>query len=209
MNMHPVALDLADVSNEALVKSAKAGNDRAFEELVRRSWAQSLHLALGHLGDYEDAVDELQSAYWRAYSHLHTFAEKAQFSTWVGRIVINGCIVRLRRSSRRAKIVSFDLFPDIQEGPSFQDRHRWSDPEEEIGSRQVSDLVRHELRYIPRLMRTAVQLHHLQGMSLEEVAVLLNISVGAVKTRVSRGTHYLRARMTRHLGQKGVASLIY
>ena len=75
--MHPVAnskaLDLADVSGEALVKSAKAGNERAFEELVRRSWDRSLHLALCHLRNYEDALEEVQSAYWRAYTHLHTF----------------------------------------------------------------------------------------------------------------------------------------
>ena len=210
--MHPVAnskaLDLADVSDEALVKSAKAGNERAFEELVRRSWDQSLRIAFCHLRDHEDAVEEVQSAYWRAYTHLNTFAEKAKFSTWVGRIVVNGCLVRLR-SSRGAKIFSFDAVYGIPEDPHLQDRHRWSDPEEETGTRQVSDLVRHELQYIPKLLRTAVHLHHLQGMSLEEVAVLLNIGVGAVKTRICRGNKYLRARMTRHLGQKGVASLTH
>ena len=202
------ASDLADVSGEALVKSAKAGNERAFEELVRRSWDQSLRIAFCHLRDHEDAVEEVQSAYWRAYTHLNTFSEKAKFSTWVGRIVINGCIMRLR-SSRGAKMFSFDPVHGIPEGPHLQDRHRWSDPEEEIGSRQVSDLVRHELRSLPKLLRTAVQLHHLQGMSLEEVAVVLKISVGAVKTRICRGSKYLRVRMTRHLGQKGVASLTH
>jgi RNA polymerase sigma-70 factor (ECF subfamily) len=200
------AVDLTKLSDEALVKSAKAGNDLAFEELVRRSWDRSLRLALCHLRDHEDAADEVQCAYWKAYTHLSTFSEKAKFSTWVGRIVINGCIMRLR-SGRRAKIVPLDHVPGLPEGSHLQDEHRWSDPEEELGSRQVSDLVRHELRCVPKLLRTAVQLHHLQGMSLDEIAGQLGINVGAVKTRVSRGNQYLRARMTRHLGQRGVASL--
>ena len=208
--MHAVAncrtQDLAELSDQALVRSAKAGNDQAFEELMRRSWDRSLRLALCRLRDHEDAIDEVQSAYWKAYTHLNTFTERAKFSTWVGRIVINGCIMRLR-SSRRAKVLSFDHMPGVPEGPHVQDQHRWSDPEEQLGSREVSDLVKHELRCVPRLLRTAVELHHLHGMSLDEIARRLGIKVGAVKTRVSRGNQYLRARMTRHLGQRGVASL--
>jgi RNA polymerase sigma-70 factor (ECF subfamily) len=203
---NPRASELVDTSDEALVKSAKDGNDNAFEELVRRSWDRSLRLALCHLRDREDAIDEVQSAYWKAYTHLSTFTEKSKFSTWVGRIVINGCIMRLR-SSRRARVLSFDHAAGVPEGPHLQDQYRWSDPEEELGTREVSALVRRELRCIPKLLRTAVQLHHLQGLSLDEIAVLLNVKVGAVKTRVSRGNQYLRDRMRRHLGQRGVASL--
>jgi RNA polymerase sigma-70 factor (ECF subfamily) len=210
LNMQAVANSrsqkLINSSDEALVKSAKAGNDTAFEELMRRSWDRSLRLALCHLRDQEDAVDEVQSAYWRAYTHLNTFNGKAKFSTWVGRIVINGCIMRLR-SARRAKVLSFDHMPGLSEGPQVRDKHRWCDPEEELGSREVSDLLQKELRCVPKLLRSAVELRHLQGLSLDEIGLRLGLNVGAVKTRVSRGNQYLRNRMTRHLGRRGVASL--
>src|SRR5215212_2306823 len=135
--------DLVSASEGALVKSAKGGCDLAFEELMRRSWDRSLRLALCHLRDREDAVDEVQSAYWKAYTHLNTFAEDAKFSTWVGRIVINRCIMRLR-SNQRVKQLSFDHTPGLSEGLHVKDTHRWADPEEQLGSREVSDLVREE-----------------------------------------------------------------
>jgi RNA polymerase sigma-70 factor (ECF subfamily) len=195
-----------DVSDESLVASAKAGNEDAFEELMRRSWDRSLRLALCHLRDHEDAVDEVQTAYWKAYTHLNTFTGKSKFSTWVGRIVINGCIMRLR-ARKRMKAFSFDQIPAVPEGMHMRDKHRWCDPEEQLGSVQVSNLVQKELRCVPKLLRTAVEMRHLQGLSLDEIGVRLGINVGAVKTRVSRGNQYLRDRMALHLGDRGVASL--
>ena len=197
--------ELLNLSDDALVKLAKGGNDRAFEELMRRSWNRSLRLALCHLRDREDAVDEVQAAYWNAYTHLSSFTEQAKFSTWVGRIVINRCIMRLR-SSKRAKVLSFDNMP-TSEGPNVQDTYRWSNPEERLGSYEVSQLIKSELRCVPKLLRTAVELRHLQGLSLDEIGAQLGINLGAVKTRVSRGNQYLRERMIRHLGERGVASL--
>jgi RNA polymerase sigma-70 factor (ECF subfamily) len=198
--------ELNGLSDEALVSLAKDGNDRAFEELMRRSWDKSLRLALCHLHDREDAVDEVQGAYWNAYQHLSTFTGQAKFSTWVGRIVINRCIMRIR-SNKRAKLLSFDHMPTVSEGPNIQDTYRWCNPEEQLGSNQVSELIKSELRCVPKLLRTAVEMRHIQGLSLDEIGSQLGINLGAVKTRVSRGNQYLRDRMVRHLGERGVASL--
>jgi len=200
------AKDLATMSDEALVQWAKAGKDDAFEELMRRSWDQSLGLALFRLRNREDAIDEVQGAYWKAYTHLSTFKGGAKFSTWVGRIVINRCIMRLR-SSKRAKALSFDHMAGVLEGPRLRDTRSWCDPEEQLGSRQVSDLVQNELRCIPKLLRRAVEMRHMQQLPLNEIGSQLGINIGAVKTRISRGNKYLRDRMVRHLGQRGVASL--
>ena len=197
---------LLNNSDESLVRMAKAGSDEAFEELMRRSWDRSVGLAYCRLGNREDAIDEVQWSYWKAYTHLNTFTEEAKFSTWVGRIVINRCIMRLR-SRKRAKVLSFDNTPNAPEGLQVRDTHRWCDPEEQFGSSEISTLVRNELRCVPKLLRTAVELRHMKGLSLDEIGVQLGINVGAVKTRVSRGNKYLRDRMTRHLGQRGVASL--
>jgi RNA polymerase sigma-70 factor (ECF subfamily) len=198
--------DLLDVTDEVLVKSAKAGDERAFEELMRRSWDQSVRLALCYLHDYEESMDEVQVAYLKAYTHLSTFSQKSKFSTWVGRIVINRCIMRLR-AGKRAKVLSFDNTVGAAEGRSVLDKNRWSDPERTLGSHEISNLVQSELRRIPKLLRTPVELHHLHGLPLQEIADQLGVELGAVKTRVSRGNQYLRARMMRHLGQRGVATL--
>src|SRR6185436_12247925 len=100
-------LNSHDLSDDMLVRSAKSGSEAAFAELMRRSWDGTLRLALSHLRNQDDAIDEVQSAYWKAYTHLKTFEENSKFSTWVGRIVINRCIMRLR-SLGRHRVLSFD-----------------------------------------------------------------------------------------------------
>ena len=198
--------DWTSMSDKALVQWAKAGKDDAFEELMRRSWDQSLGLALFHLRNREDAIDEVQAAYWKAYTHLSTFKGEAKFSTWVGRIVINRCIMRLR-SYKRTRALSFDHMAGVLEGPHLRDTRCSCDPEEQLGSREVSNLVQKELRCIPKLLRRAVELRHMHHLPLNEIGSQLGINIGAVKTRISRGNKYLRDRMVRHLGQRGVASL--
>lgn len=197
----------SNVTDEILVKLAKGGNESAFAELMQRSWDRSMRLALSHLHDREDAIDEVQSAYWKAYTHLATFEENSKFSTWVGKIVINRCIMRLRALGRQ-NVLSFDNLPNSTEAPYMRDSYRWSDPEAKFASREISDLVLRELQCLPRLLRTAVEMRHVQGLPLDQIALRLGIPVGAVKTRVNRGNRYLRDRMTKHLGRKGVASLL-
>lgn len=209
--MHTLAKNSAcksvtELSDEVLVALAKSGVDSAFEELMSRSWDRCLRLALCHLRNREDAVDEVQTAYWKAYTHLNSFSEEAKFSTWVARIVINGCIMRLR-SAKRMKVLSFDQVPGASEGSFVQDLSRWCDPEQQLGTQEVTDRVQYELKRVPKLLRTALELRHIHGLSLEEIGDQLGIKVGAVKTRIGRGKQYLRDRMKPHLGTRGAATL--
>jgi RNA polymerase sigma-70 factor (ECF subfamily) len=137
--------------------------------------------------------------------HLNTLAEDAKFSTWLGRIVTNRCMQRLR-SSGRLKILSFEQIPGVLERGPMSDRHQWCDPEERLGNRQVSDLIQRELQRIPKLLRAPLQLY-VQGLSIEDIGNRLNVTTYTAKTRITRGKKYLRDRMTRHLGRRGVASL--
>jgi RNA polymerase sigma-70 factor, ECF subfamily len=203
---HSTCKSMAELSEESLVALAKSGVDAAFEELMGRSWDRCIRIALRYLRNEEDAADEVQAGFWRAYIHLASFSEEAKFSTWVARIVINGCIMRLR-SARRLKVLSFDEVPGATEGSCMHDRSRLCDPEQQLGTSQVTEKVRHELQSLPRLLRIPLELRHIEGLSLQEIGDQLGIKVGAVKTRIGRGKQFLRDRMNPHLGIRGGATL--
>src|SRR4051812_27776529 len=106
---------LTDVSSSHLterqtIAKAKAGDDRALEELIRQSWVPCMRVARNLLGNSDEAADVLQTAFCRAFTHLDSFRQQSQFSTWVVRIVINQCMIRLRSPYRR-RVLSYDQTP--------------------------------------------------------------------------------------------------
>src|SRR5579885_2221219 len=90
-------------SEEALVRQAQAGDQDAFGELMRRHYTASLKTAISILRVREEAEDEVQNAYWKAYQYVGQFQGDAQFSTWLTRIVVNQCLMRLRQARRELR----------------------------------------------------------------------------------------------------------
>lgn len=97
---------LCDMEDAGLVALAKSGSEAAYGELMWRTRSLCLRIATGLLGDPDEASDEVQNAFWRAYANLAGFESHAKFSTWMVRIVINCCMTRLR--SEKVKTVPFD-----------------------------------------------------------------------------------------------------
>ena len=163
-------------------------------------------MATGILRNRDDAEDEVQNAFWKAYGHLGLFCGQSTFSTWVTRIVINHCLMRYRRS-RRVQFVSYDsLSSDGDWYVAFEPTNEAS-PEDGVGETQVNDALRLELRRLPILLRVPIEMYFIRGQSLEQVAAGLGISVAATKSRLHRGQSYLKDRMLRHCGRRGLATL--
>ncbi len=195
------------VTDESLVDLAQSGNDQAFAELVERHYNSCLKLALSILRDKSDAEDEVQNACWKAFEHLGQFNREAKFSTWLTRIVVNQCLMRLRQA-QRAKLFYMD---DTQVGDDIVTLELRDDnlnPEEELGRLEVAEVVKQEIERLPTLLRTVFVLRDVQQLSMEEVAQQLDISVAAAKSRLLRARLELRERMGKHQARAGAASLI-
>lgn len=189
-----------------LIADAKAGDSDALEELIQRSWGPCMRVAKSLLRSPDDVADVLQNAFCRAFIHLGGFRGQAQFSTWVTRIVINQCMMRLR-SSQCAKVVSYDQKPGGLDRFCPGERP-FADPEEELGNRQVAKALRLELSRLPSFFRAPLELYYLDGLDLEDVALRLNVTVMAVKSRLHRGRKQLKDRMLRHCGERGGMTLL-
>ncbi len=195
------------ITDEELVDRAQRGDQTAFAELVERHYNSCLKLALSILRDKSDAEDEVQNACWKSFEHLKQFNREAKFSTWLTRIVVNQCLMRLRQA-KRAKMFYMDDTQLGDEVVTLELKDETPTPEEQLGQREVSEVLEHEIGRIPPLLRNVFVLRDVKQMPMPAVANQLGISIAAAKSRLLRARMELRARLEKHQSGIGAASLI-
>ena len=196
-----------ELADDRLVEICQEGNSIAFDELMRRHQNSVLKIALSIVRDKQDAEDEVQNAFWKAYEHINQFQHDAKFSTWLTRIVVNQCLMRLRQA-RRAKFAYIDDLQPSEDISPFELRDIRQSPEETLGQTEVAQVLEKEIRRTPPLLRNVFLLRDVQERSMADVAQSLGISVAAAKSRLLRARTELKSRMQRHHGQVGPATLM-
>src|SRR5271154_1377331 len=144
-----------------LVELAQRGNAAAFEELISRARESCVRIATVILRDSGDAEDEVQNAFWKAYTHLSLFNRQSLFSTWVTRIVINHCLMRYRRA-RRLRFVPFEIGGKGGTTFTIHEPEEGETPELGVGRGELSEIVRDELGKLPLLLRTPLEMRYFQ-----------------------------------------------
>lgn len=196
-----------DIPENRLVRLAQSGNDAAFQELMNRAHGACLSIAIGLLNDRDDAADEVQNAFWKAYINIRSFNQQSRFSTWVTRILINLCYMRLRRAGR-IRFISYDnLTPDGETYTAYT-AVDYRTPEIDHGGAEVNKLLRNEVERLPKVLRIPLELYYLHDVPIVEIARQLNLSIAATKSRLHRAQIFLRDRMTRHCGARGSGTLL-
>jgi len=186
---------LAEVSEAELVQLAQQRDQDAFAELMHRNTSASFRLALSVLKDRQEAEDEVQTSFLKAWIHLPQFQSESRFSTWFRTIVLNQSFMRLRKV-RRARLQSLD--EQNEDGRTFEVPASDPGPESEFSQSEISKHLRAEVQKLPPLLRDVLELRDLKQFSTEYVAAKLGISEPAVKSRLARARDMLRQRMERH-----------
>lgn len=187
---------LAAMAEDELVDRARQHDQEAFAELMHRNLPASYRLALSVLKNRQDAEDEVQSAFLKAWKALAAFQGQARFSTWFRSIVFNQSLMRLR-SLRRANLRSLD--DTDGEGATFEVRDTRADAETLLGDGEMRARLRAEVERLPKLMRDVLVLRDLEHLSTEDAAARLGLTESAVKSRLTRARAMLRERMQRHV----------
>lgn len=195
-----------DYSEDVLVRLSRERDESAYKELMRRSRDICMRVAISCLGNREDALDEVADAFWKAYSHLSTFQQQSKFSTWAVRIVINQCLMRLRERQRLA-LLPYETVDSSGEEYILHEAVDPQNPETLLGGTELCTVVRDELNRIPLMLRVPLKLRHIEGLEVEEIAGRLNITVAATKSRLHRAQLYLKNRMLKHCGARGLGTL--
>ena len=179
-----------------LVHSAKRGDMGAFEELVRRYTNRVFCIAHHITRCREDAEEVSQETFLKAFLHLSSFEEKAQFSTWLTRIALNVALTNVART-RRVKVV-FDGGRQGETGWIPEEVADWRPNPEQMYSRsQLQAILRQALEELPQDYSTVFLLRDVQGFSVAETAAALQLSIPAVKTRLLRARLRLRESLSK------------
>lgn len=197
--------DVGPTREEILIEAAKNGDTDAFGELVERHRKSCLKRATTMVRNRSDAEDEVQAAFWKAFQRLDQFRAEGSFAAWLGRIVENQCLMRIRES-RNARFEYLDESSDANLRIELVGQS--ANPEDQVGKEEVVQLLRREVSRIPPLLRHVMLLRDLDQMPMPDVAGRLGLSIPAAKSRLMRARTELRSRIMKHCGRKGAGTLI-
>jgi RNA polymerase sigma-70 factor, ECF subfamily len=191
------------VSEElTLVQAAKRGDDAAFEELVRRYDRNVFRIAQHITKNREDAEDVVQEAFLKAYGNLKQFQEQSKFYTWLVRIAVNEALMKLRRR-KPERTVSLDEDIKTEDDSLPREIADWSpNPEQQYTQAELREILSKTIQGLPPGFRTVFVLRDVEGLSTEETAAALELSVPAVKSRLLRARLQLRERLGRYFQRR-------
>lgn len=170
----------AEPDDGDLVELTLRGHPEAFATLVERYDRAVYHLAYRTLRDVEEARDATQEAFFKAFRSLRTFKQGAKFSTWIFAITYHACCDRL---NRRKHYVGEELPDRADAAPG---------PEAQVIALDDASRLRAAIEALPEKYRSVITLFHLQGKQYEEIASVLGLPMGTVKTHLFRAKEQLR-----------------
>ncbi|GAB6929531.1 sigma-70 family RNA polymerase sigma factor [Paenibacillus sp. JCM 10914] len=178
---------------QGLIRAAQSGDRDALITLLREIEQHVYRTAYYILKNEQDAMDAAQEALIRIYTKINSYEEKAQFKTWVQRIVTNICIDKFRRTKPTVSIDEHEL--------DFRDK---LDVEREVMSGYIAQDIQEAINQLPDHHRTVIVLRYLQDLSYNEIADCLNLPLNTVKSYLFRARQQLQNMLQEH--QKGGVS---
>lgn len=176
------------------VKEVLNGDQEAFEEIVIHFQHRLYQVCYRMLNNAAEAEDIAQEAFVRAYVNLESYDQKRKFSTWLYRIATNLCIDRIRKKKPDYHLDAevpgtegLDMYSQIAADQEL--------PEEEVEKMEMQERIQYEVSRLPDKYRTIIILRYMEDLQLQEIADILEMPLGTVKTRVHRGREALRQQM--------------
>ncbi len=184
-------------SSEAAFKARadRAASDEAFSLVVEEHADFAYNVAYRMLHNSADAEDAVQEAFISAYRAFHRFKGQSKVSTWLYRIVVNACLMKIRKEKSRSNYLT-------ETGYNEEVIQDWgNDPEQATINGELWDVVETGLAWLSPELRAAVVVRDVQGLTTEEWAAALELSVAALKSRLHGGRVLLRQYLGEYLGK--------
>ncbi|MGO9243852.1 MAG: sigma-70 family RNA polymerase sigma factor [Verrucomicrobiia bacterium] len=185
-------------SDHELLDRCRAGDEEAFDDLVRRHQQRAFNVAFQVLRDREDATEVAQDAFVRVYRSVENFRGECEFTTWLHQIVVNLARNRYRWWKRRGRQSSVSLDSPVEMGEGavpMQLAASGDAPDVETVKAEFVELLSRRMEELPRKLCEVLVLRNVENLSYEQIAVVLDCSIGTVKSRIARAREALRQRM--------------
>ncbi len=199
MSSAPMQLDAAE---QALLDSLRAGDEAAYETLVRDFGGPMLAVTRRMLGNEDDARDALQDAFLSAFKAIDRFQGGSKLSTWLHRIAVNASLMKLRTKRRRSERSIEAMLPQYDEsGHRVRDNDTWpTDGAIALQRQETRQQVRDAIDELPESYRTVLLLRDIEELNTKETADMLDVSESVVKTRLHRARLALRNLLAETFG---------
>jgi RNA polymerase sigma-70 factor (ECF subfamily) len=191
----PEAFDPASASDQEIVALAREGREAAYRELIRRYERPVFSLILRMVRDRQLAEDLAQETFIKALNAIGSYRPEFKFSSWIFKIANNAAIDHLRR--REVDTLSIDGAPNATtaediEATALQVGDRGETPLAELEARELGSAIERAIGRLRPEYRSCIMLRHVEGLAYEEIAQLLELPLGTVKTYIHRARHELR-----------------
>lgn len=189
-------VDAADAAgaddDRALAERARHGDQAAFDDLVRRYHGKLYGLIYNMTANKEDTEDMLQDVFTKAYQSLPKFRGHSSFYTWIYRIAINRTINFLKRRRRKQTLSLDDIDVGVERDPAYVQLSARESPVRDINLSELQEKLNKALLTLSEKHRTVVVLHDVQGVPHHEIAKMLNVSEGTVRSRLFYARQHLQ-----------------
>jgi len=193
-----ILLETATLPDADIVARIRNGESALFEVLMRRHNQRVYRMARAVVKDETEAEDVMQQAYINAFTHLHQFEQRAQFSTWLIRITLHEALARRRRRNVEASAAMTDR---DQDGELMDELIAPDpDPERQAYAAELAQVLEDAVDGLPEAYRIVFALRDVEGLSTSETAAGLSIGEEAVKTRLHRARAMLRRTLAEQFG---------
>jgi RNA polymerase sigma-70 factor (ECF subfamily) len=182
--------------DDTIIAQVKNGDTSSFDTIVLKYQDKVLTLCRYLLKNPHDAEDAAQEAFLKAFRNIHSYIPGTSFYAWLSRIVVNTCHDIQRKRSLLSLFFSDDGQEKIDIYPSYS-----PDPEKALEMQQSIHALQSALKQLSSKLRTVIVLTELEGFSYEEIAEILDVSVGTVKSRISRARDELMKIMKKNTEQ--------
>ena len=175
-----------------LIKRAQKGDLDAYEKLISDYEKTIYNLCLRMLKDSEEAYDAAQEVCLKIWRQISTFKGEAKFSTWVYRLASNQCLDMLRKNKKRQNEVSLYLSHDENEEKIHDEMCVWEDMSDKVIQEELNAVLNEAISELKEDYRLVIVLRDVQEKSYDEIASILSLSLGTVKSRISRARQALK-----------------
>jgi len=180
------------IDEKQLIRQCKNGDIQAFEKLIEGYQKKVYNIAYRMLGNSEDAFDVSQEVFIKVFKAIVNFKEESSFSTWIYRIAKNVCLDELRKK-KKAQVVSIHSTIQADDSEfSIQLEDFQKGPEELLEIKELKNEVNKAINCLTDEHKLVIQLRDISGFSYEEIAEILQCSLGTVKSRISRARNSLK-----------------
>ena len=181
--------------DQILVESAQQGDKKAFGMLVEKYHRKLGRLLSRMIRDQAEVEDIVQESFIKAYRALNNFRGDSAFYTWLYRIGINTAKNYLVSMSRRPQVIQEIEIDDVENFEGGYEMRTTDTPETTLMTKQIAHSVNDTVAYLPEELRTAITLRELEGLSYEEIAVIMQCPIGTVRSRIFRAREVISAKL--------------